>query len=126
MNANVCVHAGREKGALTELRHGLEGDDGHARTVDDLHMRRDAGGAHQRRHLEEGPLLRVVVVQLRGVDDEVRVAAFAIRSTARVSASEGDKGTAQLATETTRTRLGGTGSVRRSRTCRRHPGGSGA
>lgn len=59
---------------LTELRHGLEGGNGHARTRDDLDVRCDAGVAHRAGELEERPLPRLVIERVGGADDQVRVA----------------------------------------------------
>lgn len=54
---------------LTELRHGLEGGNGHARTRDDLDVRCDAGVAHRAGELEECPLPRLVIERVGGADD---------------------------------------------------------
>ena len=54
--------AGEE--GLTEVGQGLEGDDGDAGAVDDLDVRGDVVMAHERRELEQRPLLRLRVVVL--------------------------------------------------------------
>ena len=59
---------------LTEVGQGLEGDDGDARAVDDLDVRGDVVMAHERRELEQRPLLRFwVIVRLRHRYHHVRV-----------------------------------------------------
>ena len=70
---------GRGQIRLTEVGNGLEGDDGDARAVDDLHVRRDVRAAHERSQLEQRALPRLVVERGRRRDHKVRVAVMCTR-----------------------------------------------
>ena len=60
---------------LTKIGDCLEGDDGDASAVDDLHVRRDVCAAYERSQLEQGALPCLVIEGGRRGDHKVRVAA---------------------------------------------------
>ena len=76
---------------LTEVGHGLEGDHRDARAVDDLDVRGNAIVAHQRRELEQRPLLRLrVVVLWRHRHHHVRVSAHGLSRCQHERMNSGD------------------------------------
>ena len=116
---------GRGQIRLTEVGNGLEGDDGDARAVDDLHVRRDVCAAHERSQLEQGALPCLVIEGGRRGDHKVRVAADGKRQ-GEVAGQVSAKGYPAREQNKGRTRREDRGPARRSRTCRRCSWGTAA